>query len=92
MLVGTETENTNYTALIQVETTSAGKLRQLVNIFSSQNLFKGNNNEAANSHLKEKYKDTMTLDEGLDLACQTLAKALTATLSPEKSKFLSKDE
>ena len=45
----------------------------------------GNNNEAANSFLKEKYKDDMSLADGLDLACQTLAKALTATLTTEKS-------
>lgn len=46
----------------------------------------GNNNEAANSYLKEKYKEGLNLDDGLDLACQTLAKALTSTLSPEKGK------
>ena len=45
----------------------------------------GNNNEAANSFLKEKYKDEMSLTDGLDLACQTLSKALTSTLTHEKS-------
>lgn len=46
----------------------------------------GNNNEAANSYLKEKYKEGLKLEEGLDLACQTLAKALTSTLSHDKGK------
>jgi len=48
----------------------------------------GNNNEAANSYLKEKYKDDITLDDGLDLAVQTLAKALTATLTTEKIEIM----
>jgi len=48
----------------------------------------GNNNEAANSYLKEKYKDTLTLEEGLDLACQTLGKALTSSLSTEKIEIM----
>jgi len=48
----------------------------------------GNNNEAANSYLKEKYKEDLSLYDGLDLAVQTLAKALTSTLTPEKIEIM----
>jgi len=48
----------------------------------------GNNNEAANSYLKEKYKSDLSLEDGLDLAVQTLAKALTATLTTEKIEIV----
>jgi len=66
----------------------AKAIGKTMKITSFKMISKGNNNEAANSYLKEKYKDDLTLEDGLDLAVQTLAKALTATLTTEKSNNL----
>lgn len=50
----------------------------------------GNNHVAADSFLKQEYKDTMTLEEGYEFALKALVKTMeTTTPNPKKIELVS---